>query len=192
MKAAGTTLGVKRIVLVPCALVILFGLWYAFRPEKLFINKKVDEAAPSASIGQPEALFTGRFGGQPHKTMGRATIFRKADGSRYLHLSNFSTSDGPVLHVLLVNGTGIEADKDFELEGRKSIDLGELKTTKGEQDYALTPAVDPIQFDTAAIYSIVSHSNFGSARLESLLAEQSDPAVQKLIRNNESMRRAES
>ena len=37
----------KRIALAAICLVVLAGLWFAFRPEKLFINKKVNEALPA-------------------------------------------------------------------------------------------------------------------------------------------------
>lgn len=167
MKIAGSTSPVKRVLLLAFALVVLFGLWYAFRPEKLFINKRVDEAAPTLSKGQPTPLFTGRFQGELHKTTGRATVYQRPDGTRYLQLTDFSTSNGPALHVLLVNSKDIGANKDFAPTGKSSIDLGELKNTQGDQDYTVGSAVDLSQFNTAAIYSAGSHSNFGMAKLES-------------------------
>jgi hypothetical protein len=42
-------------------LVILLASWYLFRPEKLFINKRVNEAAPFASKHSEERLYTGLF-----------------------------------------------------------------------------------------------------------------------------------
>lgn len=167
MRITGSISPVKRVLLLATALVVLFGLWYVFRPEKLFINKRVDEAPPTLSKGQPTPLFTGRFQGERHKTTGRVTVYQRPDGTRYLQLTDFSTSSGRALHVLLVNGNGIEANKDFALTSRSSIDMGELKNTQGDQRYALAPTVDLNQFDTAAIYSADSHSNFGIAKLES-------------------------
>ena len=47
MTSFSTTATPKRIALSGViGVVILAGLWFAFRPEKLFINKKVNEAPP--------------------------------------------------------------------------------------------------------------------------------------------------
>ena len=65
----------KYILFGILGFLLLAGLWYAFRPEKLFINKRVDEAAPAQTAGQMKPLFTGRFSGEVHKTSGRATVY---------------------------------------------------------------------------------------------------------------------
>lgn len=36
-----------RVLIVILAAVVLLALWYAFRPEKLILNKKVDEPPPA-------------------------------------------------------------------------------------------------------------------------------------------------
>jgi hypothetical protein len=156
----------KYIVFGVLGFLLLAGLWYAFRPEKLFINKKVDEAAPAQAADQPKPLFTGRFSGEVHKTSGRATVLQAADGSRILRLSNFSTSNGPALHVLLLDGHNAGATKDFTLGSIPSVDLGALKGNQGDQDYPIPNADNLQQLNTVSIYCERFHANFGTAPLE--------------------------
>ena len=153
-----------RIVISVVALVVVICLWYAFRPEKLFINKQVNEAAPAQGALTP--LSTGRFIGEAHKTTGRATVFKQADGSRSLRLTDFSTSNGPQLHVLLVDGQNPDALKDFSLSAVKNVDLGDLKGNMGDQSYQVPTDVDLQKFNRVTIYCERFHANFGSAALE--------------------------
>ena len=73
--------------------------WYAFRPERLFINQKVNEQFPAvekaASKAAPVELASGRFHGAAHETKGTATIYQLPDGKRTLRLTQFETSNGP-------------------------------------------------------------------------------------------------
>jgi len=92
----------NRWILIVTGVPVLAGAWWAFRPEKLFINQKVNEAAPAALSAEPEALYTGKLEGKVHQTSGRVTIYKSADGKEYLRLSDFTTSNGPDVHVLLV------------------------------------------------------------------------------------------
>jgi hypothetical protein len=49
----------KRLWLLVGASVVLVGFWYWFRPERLFTNKRVNEAAPSMAFAQnDQPLFT--------------------------------------------------------------------------------------------------------------------------------------
>jgi hypothetical protein len=72
------------------SLPVLIAAWWAFRPEKLWINQKVNEAAPFASSSDPQPLYTGRLQGTAHQTSGRATVYKAADGTQYLRLTDFS------------------------------------------------------------------------------------------------------
>jgi hypothetical protein len=156
----------KRAILGVVVIIVLSCLWYAFRPEKLFINKQVNEASPIQTQNALIPLYTGRFVGEAHKTGGRATIFKQADGTRLLRLTDFSTSNGPQLHVLLVDGKNPESQKDFSLTAVKNIDLGDLKGNQGDQSYQLQGDVDPQEFNTVTIYCERFHANFGSAVLQ--------------------------
>ena len=166
MTSSSTTATPKRIALGVIGVVILAGLWFAFRPEKLFINKKVNEAPPAQAAGQLTPQLTGRFVGEVHKTSGRATVYQQADGSRVLRLTDFSTSNGPAVHVLLIEGTSTDPTKDFALAAVKNVDLGDLKGNQGDQDYTVPKDIDLKKFDTVSIYCERFHANFGTAKLE--------------------------
>ena len=89
---------------IPVLVIIaLFFAWYAFRPERLFVNHRVHEEFPTAKGGSSgETLASGTFYGVAHPTAGTATIYRIGDDSRILRFTNFRTSNGPDVHVYLV------------------------------------------------------------------------------------------
>jgi hypothetical protein len=155
----------KRVVWSAVALVALFGLWYAFRPEKLFINKRVDEPAPAA-LGQLTPLYTGSFHSDAHETSGRATVYQQSNGSRVLTLSNVATSNGQVLEVILLDGNTVFNAQAFTPGNTGDRDLGALKENQSEQSYLLPKGVDINRFNTVAIYSAGLRSVFGTAKLD--------------------------
>ena len=104
--------------------------------------------------------------GEVHKTSGRASAYRQADGSRILRLTDFSTSNGPAVHVLLIDGKSTDPSKDFALAAVKNVDLGDLKGNQGDQDYTIPKDVDLKTFGTVSIYCERFHANFGTAKLE--------------------------
>ncbi len=156
----------NKSILVLIGVSVLMGAWWAFRPEKLFINQKVNEAAPMALSSEPEALYTGKLEGKIHQTSGRATVYKSTDGKEYLRLSDFTTSNGPDVHVLLVRAEdkalGGEIVKG-ELDG---VELGALKGNQGDQNYDLPASVDLNKYQAVAIYCERFHAIFGVARLE--------------------------
>ncbi len=90
----------KRLWLLVGACLVLAGVWYWFRPERLFTNKRVDEAAPSTTLTQDGVpLYTGRFEGKLHKTSGRASVFLSSNGNGLLRITDFTTANDPALHV---------------------------------------------------------------------------------------------
>ncbi|HTT34213.1 MAG TPA: DM13 domain-containing protein [Methylomirabilota bacterium] len=156
----------NKWLLVVIGVPVLVGAWWAFRPEKLFINQKVNEAAPAALSGEPEALYTGKLEGSLHQTSGRATIYNTADGKRYLRLSDFTTSNGPDVHVLLVRSDDKALNQEIIKDKLDSVELGSLKGNQGDQNYGLPAAVDLNQYQAVVIYCERFHAIFGVARLE--------------------------
>jgi hypothetical protein len=154
----------RRIVWTVLALVVLFGLWYAFRPEKLFVNKRVAESPPAA-LGQLTPLYTGSFHSAARDTSGRATVYQHPNGSRVLTLSNLSTAHEPVLNVILLDGSSIANNQNFT-PGTNGRDIGEIKGSQPEQSYALPADVDIDRFNIVAIYSGGLHAVFGTAKLD--------------------------
>jgi hypothetical protein len=156
---------IRKWVFVTIGVPVLIGLWWAFRPEKLWINQKVDEPAPFASAADPQPLYTGTLEGKAHQTSGRATVYATPSGGRYLRLTDFSTSNGPDVHVLLVRGDenlGQEIVKG-QLDG---VELGSLKGNQGDQNYDLPAFIDLQKYNAAVIYCERFHAVFGVARLE--------------------------
>jgi hypothetical protein len=86
---------------IAIGLPILVAAWLAFRPEKLWINQRVNEPAPFKSTSEARPIFAGRLEGRAHPTSGRATLYESLGGKRYLRLTDFRTSNGPDVHVVL-------------------------------------------------------------------------------------------
>jgi hypothetical protein len=145
---------------------VVVGAWWAFRPEKLFINQKVNEAAPAALSTEPEALYTGRLEGKVHQTSGRATIYKSAEGKLYVRLSDLATSNGPDMHVLLVRAEDKALGQEIVKGNLDSVELGTLKGNQGDQNYDLPATADLNQYRAVAIYCERFHAIFGVAKLE--------------------------
>jgi len=77
---------------------------------------------------QPMALAGGAFVDGEHATSGAASILQLPDGSRYVRLENFSTSDGPDLQVWLTDRAAGGSDWGKYDDG-VHLSLGELKAT---------------------------------------------------------------
>src|SRR5215467_4746424 len=56
----------KKWIAAAIGVPLLIGAWWAFRPEKLFINQKVSESAPVAVGSEPEPIYTGKLEGKVH------------------------------------------------------------------------------------------------------------------------------
>jgi hypothetical protein len=118
---------------------------------------------PPAPAAQPVVLAQGDFVSQEHGTSGVAKIIKLGDGSRLLRLENFSTSDGPDVHVWLADqpaGGGWHIYDD----GRH-VSLGKLKGTDGNQNYPIPPDVDLAGLQSVVIWCDRFNVAFGSAPL---------------------------
>ena len=60
----------KKLIVITVALIVVAAAWYAFRPERLFINKEVNERFPNASAANmaPMKLASGEFHAGVHET----------------------------------------------------------------------------------------------------------------------------
>lgn len=156
----------KKWILIVIGIPVIVGAWWAFRPEKLFITQKVNEAAPFASGSEPQPIFTGKLEGRIHPTSGRATIYKTAEDKRYLRLSDFTTSNGPDVHVVLVRAGDKQLEPDIVKGELDYVELGTLKGNQGDQNYVLPAAVDLNKYQAVAIYCERFHAVFGVSRLE--------------------------
>jgi hypothetical protein len=156
----------RRKWILAVSVPVLIAAWWAFRPEKLWINQKVSEAAPFASSSDPQPLYTGRLEGKAHPTSGRATVYGRADGLQYLRLTDFSTSNGPDVHVVLARGDDKTLTQEIVTGQLDNVELGVLKGNQGEQNYDLPASVDLKKYNAVVIYCERFHAVFGIARLE--------------------------
>lgn len=156
--AAHITLGMEaktKKILAIAAIPVLIGGWAAFRPELLFVNQKVNEAAPTAAMSM--VLSKGDFNSYAHETKGTAQIL-KSSGKNVLRFTNFTTSNGPDVHVYLVKGADPKDVKDGSY-----LDLGSLKGNQGDQNYDLPADAD--QYGSVNIWCKRFSVGFGGATL---------------------------
>jgi hypothetical protein len=115
---------------------------------------------------QAKTLETGTFHGKVHQTSGRATIYQEPGGNLVLRLTNFKTSNGPDVHVVLIAAKDAEDDANFLKSDTSRVELGALKGNEGDQNYAIPKGADLARFQTVSIYCERFNANFGAAPLE--------------------------
>jgi hypothetical protein len=144
--------------------IALFAAWYAFRPERLVVNRQVNEAFPTAGgVSSAQAVESGTFFGVMHPTAGTATVYRLADGDRILRFTHFRTSNGPDVHVYLVAADN--AKDSATVKEADFIDLGTIKGNMGDQNYMLDNSLDLSKYRTVSIWCKRFAVNFGAAPL---------------------------
>ncbi|HEY0729900.1 MAG TPA: DM13 domain-containing protein [Pyrinomonadaceae bacterium] len=153
----------RRLLVVLALAIFAVGAWYAFRPERLFINQKVNEQFPTASAAMSNKLASGQFRSAAHETKGTATVFQLADGKKTLRLTDFATSNGPDVHVYLV-AAGDAKDNDTVTQAG-FIDIGTLKGNIGDQNYELPADADLAKYRSVTIWCKRFGVNFGTAPL---------------------------
>src|SRR6266480_5222730 len=159
--------------------VIIFVLVW-FQPQKLFLNKTVDERVPgviataparethrdaTAGGSPPQALRvvrSGSFRSLEHATTGKAIVLHRPAGSLILRLEHLSTSNGPDLRVYL---SRVPAGGDLRAYRTGFIDLGALKGNRGSQNYAIPAGTDLPAFKSAVIWCRRFAVGFGVAPL---------------------------
>ena len=114
-----------------------------------------------------QAVEAGTFHGKVHKTSGRATIYKEADGRLVLRLTSFKTSNGPDVHVVLIAARDADDDANFLKNSTDKLELGALKGNEGDQNY-IPAGTDLAKFQTVSIYCERFNANFGAAPLKKL------------------------
>jgi hypothetical protein len=155
-----------KLLSVLTSLIIVGALWYLFRPEKLFINQRVNEAAPFAADHDAQPIYTGKLSGKLHETSGRATVYRQPDGTLALRLTGFHTSNGPDVHVVLATADDPALQSTAPGRALASVEVGGLKGNEGDQEYKLPASTDLAHYSTVAIYCERFHAVFGTATLQ--------------------------
>jgi hypothetical protein len=155
----------RRNLIIVGGVIVIAGLWYAFRPELLFVSKEVNEKFPSGAqvAGGPMTLSKGNFKSLAHETKGLATIYKLADGKQALRLSEFETSNGPDVRVYL---TAAEVERGSDaIKDAGFVDLGSMKGNKGDQNYDIPAGIDLSKYKSVTIWCARFGVNFGFASL---------------------------
>lgn len=171
----------KKTLVVIAALAILGAGWYAFRPERLFVNQVVHEDVPAAGTATMTAsneneysaaeaqtsreLASGKFHSGSHETAGLATIRQLNGGKRVLSLTGFHTSNGPDVQVLLVAAN--DATDNATVTKSGFIRVAALKGNIGDQNYELPSDLDLSKYHAVTIWCRRFGVNFGTAPLTS-------------------------
>lgn len=174
----------EALLVATAAVVAIAFAVYWFGPQHLFIDRRVDEAVPSAAAeaqagdAGPEAgaaVGTGRDGGSAvlargefrsleHGTRGRAIVLELADGSTYLRLDGLDTSNGPDLRVIL--SAAPASDDWYVYDDVAYVDLGPLKGNIGSSNYRIPEGVDPSSYRSAVVWCRRFTVGFGVAPIE--------------------------
>jgi Electron transfer DM13 len=152
--------------------------WAAFRPERLFVNAKVNEGMPTGTASNiPDTvLASGAFHGVAHNGAGNASIYQLAGGKRILRFTNFETSNGPDVHVYLV-ATNDATDSDT-VKKAGFRELGSLKGNIGDQNYEIPADIDLAKYRAVTIWCQRFGVNFATAPLS---ASQQSPGVAQIV-----------
>jgi len=144
-------------------LIVFVLLW--FQPQKLLIEKKVDEPVPSAGSARSvvDEIAVGSFRSLEHRTSGRARLIRLTDGLVVLRLEGLDTSNGPDLRVYL---SKLPADRGWHDYGVEYVDLGGLKGNRGDANYRVPATLDLGAFRSAVIWCRRFKVGFGVAPLK--------------------------
>lgn len=120
-------------------------------------------AAPAPQQPTTAVLATGGFQSQEHATSGTATLLQLPDGSQIIRLENLASSDGPDVKVWL---SSQDAGGDwFKYRSGRYLDLGPIKATHGNQNYAVPAGADLQGLRTVVLWCDRFSVAFGSAQL---------------------------
>lgn len=159
----------RKKLIYGVAVVLAIALWAGFRPERLFVNARVNEAMPAglSNISQT-VLSSGSFHSVAHESRGTASIYQLADGRRILRFTNFETSNGPDVHVYLIAANDASDSETVKKAG--FLELGSLKGNIGDQNYDLPADADLAKYRAVTIWCKRFSVNFGTAPLNSSAA----------------------
>jgi hypothetical protein len=112
------------------------------------------DAMPSSAPSEPTILGEAAMVARAHDVEGRALLLKAGDQT-ILRFENLKTINGPDLRIYL--SAGLNND-DF-------IDLGPIRATEGNVNYALPPGADTTRYRNALIWCRAFHVLFSYAEL---------------------------
>lgn len=133
-------------------------------PPIVPVSRTQKAVAPAAS-NQSVVVTTGEFRKVGEGVSGRATITEDGAGQRTLTLTNFRSAKGPNLRVYLLKAGDARDSKSVKKAG--FIDLGQLKSLRGTQSFAVPKNIDLWQYLAVTIWCDQFKVNFATAPLGS-------------------------
>ena len=159
----------RKPLLYGLILVVVLAAWAAFRPERLFVNARVNETLPTsnetAAKTSETVIQSVTYNDVAHKTSGTASVYQLADGKRLLRFTNFETSNGPDVRVYLVAASDATDSDTVKKAGFREI--GMLKGNIGDQNYEIPADVDLAKYRAVSVWCQRFGVNFGTAPLSS-------------------------
>jgi len=161
---------VTTVALLAIGLVVFVAYW--FQPQKLILERTVNEAAPLTSSPTPTAgtsaatggdVASGRFRSLEHRTTGTVRVIALPDGGRVLRIENLDTSNGPDLRVYLSELPATFGLHDY---GERYVELGKLKGNRGDQNYAIPAGTDLLKYRSLVIWCVRFKVGFAVAPLD--------------------------
>jgi len=119
------------------------------------VSESMQDMISKISSNTQSVIFSkqGEFVGLGHEAKGKAEII-SVGKIAFLRFENFEVTNGPDLHVYMTSDGNVTS----------GIDLGKLKGSKGDQNYALN-GVDAKTYHIVVIYSQPFHVYFAEAKL---------------------------
>lgn len=137
-------------------------------PESADVSP-VSESAPELAASDDAVVISqGSFEGAERPTSGTVKIAQSGQASQVVLDSDFNTSQGPDLKVILHRSDNLLpelAPPAFPIEEDDYVVLGVLRSFKGEQTYAIPVDVDLDAYGSVAIWCEKFNATFGAANL---------------------------
>jgi Electron transfer DM13 len=155
-----------KTILLIAAVPVLVVLWWLFRPEKLWVNEKVNEPAPFvASEGEPTLISTGKLEAKSQPTQGRASLYKSSDGKLELRLTDFETAKSDGLSVILLSPDDAAHLMDAKV-APMGASLGAVQASTAEQHFAVPANADVTKLTEVVVYEMRGNQVYGLAKLE--------------------------
>ncbi|HEX2086212.1 MAG TPA: DM13 domain-containing protein [Solirubrobacteraceae bacterium] len=139
--------------------VVVLAWFYWTSIRETTVNERVATAEPAPARQAPaatprnELLAEGRVESRAHDGEGRAQVIELAEGGRVLTLTDFDIDPGPQVVVRLVAAGG------------DHVDLGDLKGSRGDQQYDVPRDVDLDIYDTVVFWCVPFSQSLAEAQL---------------------------
>jgi hypothetical protein len=114
-------------------------------------KKEMTESMPSQTAIVAQAPFIPG----DHDVEGRALLIRQADGNHIVRFEDFSTINGPNLHIYLAS----------DLDGDDHVDLGPIRATHGNVNYEVPAGTDTSKYRHVLVWCVPFGVLFSSASL---------------------------